>query len=90
MRKSVIPNPIWYILAGTKKSVFSKQSMPTEEHRMHSIKSARERNIDFRNGLRVMALIRKTQAKESKTENKAKAHKLLDTIKDCINDARIK
>lgn len=89
MRKSVIPNPIWYILAGTKKSVFSKQFMPTEEHRMHSIKSARERNIDFRNGLRVMVLIRKTQTEASQTENKAKAHKLLDTIKNCINDARI-
>ena len=83
MRKSFIPNPIWYILAGTKKSVFSKQSMPTEEHKMHSIKSARERNIDFRNGLRVMALIRKTQAKANKTEN----GKFLDALKNRIKYA---
>ena len=86
MRKSVIPNPIWYILAGTKKSVFSKQSMPTEEHRMHSIKSARERNIDFRNGLRVMALIRETQAKSSQTKD----GKFLNALKNRIKDARSK
>ena len=86
MRKSVIPNPIWYILAGTKKSVFSKQSMPTEEHRMHSVKSARERNIDFRNGLRVIARIRKTQTEANKTGN----GKFLDALKNHIKDARNK
>lgn len=50
------------------------------------IKTTENRSIDFRNGLKVIARIRKTQTEANKTGN----GKFLDALKNRIKDARSK